>query len=77
MNDPSTEVPHPFASATDLEAALGRLGHQAFRAGQRQAIEVFALQNLFGGGAPASEQGLHAVNAAVFGADVALVAGER
>ncbi len=40
MTDPSTEVPHPFASATDLEAALERLGHCEFRAGQRQAIET-------------------------------------
>jgi ATP-dependent DNA helicase RecQ len=40
MTDPSTEVPHPSASATDLEAALERLGHRAFRAGQRRAIET-------------------------------------
>jgi len=40
MTDPSTEVPHPIASATDLEAALERLGHREFRAGQRQAIET-------------------------------------
>ena len=40
MTDSSTEVPYPFASATDLEAALGRLGHREFRAGQRQAIET-------------------------------------
>ncbi|MBW2692020.1 MAG: ATP-dependent DNA helicase RecQ [Deltaproteobacteria bacterium] len=40
MTDPSTEVPHPIASATDLEAALERLGHREFRVGQRQAIET-------------------------------------
>ncbi len=40
MTDPSTEVPHPSASAADLEAALERLGHRAFRAGQKQAIET-------------------------------------
>ena len=45
MTDPSTEVPHPLASATDLEAALERLGHRAFRAGQRQAIETLLTRD--------------------------------
>jgi len=40
MTDPSTEAPHPLASASALEAALARLGHERFRAGQRQAIET-------------------------------------
>jgi ATP-dependent DNA helicase RecQ len=45
MTDPSTEVPHRFASATELEVALGRLGHRAFRAGQRQAIETLLTRD--------------------------------
>jgi len=40
MTKASIEVPHPLLSAANLEVALERLGHQAFRAGQRQAIET-------------------------------------
>ncbi|MBW2493741.1 MAG: DEAD/DEAH box helicase, partial [Deltaproteobacteria bacterium] len=45
MNEPSTEAPLPLASATDLEAALERLGHRAFRAGQQRAIELLLARN--------------------------------
>ena len=45
MSDPSSESPRPSASEVNIEAGLERLGHSAFRMGQRQAIETLLAED--------------------------------